>query len=109
MAENVGARLGGVSGSVTFLLTMADGRPVCNFLFKKRRPASGRGQRKRPGSDQEAGEGWEPSVAGPRSNGIGSLGWDLDLSSDGKGSANCCVPCRLHGDGVGRDVGGAAR
>ncbi|XP_034990200.1 E3 ubiquitin-protein ligase RNF113A isoform X1 [Zootoca vivipara] len=34
---------------------MAAPQPVCSFLFKKRRPAPGRGQRKRPGSDQEPG------------------------------------------------------
>lgn len=35
---------------------MAEAQPVCTFLFKKRRPAPGRGQRKRPGSDQGSGE-----------------------------------------------------
>ncbi|XP_062988176.1 E3 ubiquitin-protein ligase RNF113A-like [Elgaria multicarinata webbii] len=34
---------------------MADAQPVCSFLFKKRRPAPGRGQRKRPGGDEETG------------------------------------------------------
>ncbi|XP_044303365.1 E3 ubiquitin-protein ligase RNF113A isoform X3 [Varanus komodoensis] len=34
---------------------MADAQPVCSYLFKKRRPAPGRSQRKRPGSDQEPG------------------------------------------------------
>ncbi|XP_048347962.1 E3 ubiquitin-protein ligase RNF113A-like [Sphaerodactylus townsendi] len=36
------------------LSRMGDAQPVCSFLFKKRRPATGRGQRKRPGSDRES-------------------------------------------------------
>ncbi|KAM3823492.1 E3 ubiquitin-protein ligase RNF113A isoform 1-T1 [Vipera latastei] len=34
---------------------MAEAQPVCSFLFKKRRSAPGRAQRKRPSSDQEPG------------------------------------------------------
>ncbi|XP_026573091.1 RING finger protein 113A isoform X1 [Pseudonaja textilis] len=34
---------------------MAEAQPVCSFLFKKRRSAPGRAQRKRPNSDQDPG------------------------------------------------------
>ncbi|XP_015686992.1 E3 ubiquitin-protein ligase RNF113A [Protobothrops mucrosquamatus] len=34
---------------------MAEAQPVCSFLFKKRRSAPGRAQRKRPSSDQDPG------------------------------------------------------
>lgn len=42
--------------SVKDLIAMAEAQPVCSFLFKKRRSAPGRAQRKRPSSDQDPGE-----------------------------------------------------
>lgn len=39
---------------------------MCNFVFKKRGLAAGRGRRKRPSSDQEQGEGLAGAREGPR-------------------------------------------
>lgn len=42
---------------------MAEESGVCSFVFKKRVRAAGSGRRKRPGSDQEQGEGWGTRAA----------------------------------------------